>query len=409
MLRLGRAAAGLAIIVVLCAGMASARAWPGQSAPGASPSASQAILIHAIQLHQAGNFDAAIREYRKYLALDPGNFVARANLGAALAHQGRYTEAIREYEQALKIQPGNPQVRLNLALAHYKAMQLNEAVAQLLPLHAADPSELRLGLLLGDCYFRLGEDKKAAALLEPYEAANPNQQALDYLLGMALIRDGQIAKGEVLVNKILRNGDSPEAHLMLGEARLDVNDTAGAMDELSKALKLDPKVPMAHWLYGKALLESGQREQAMEAFRQELAIDPNEFDPNLYLGALLNEGQQCKQAMPYLARALQVRPGSPQVSYQVAVAQIGMGELAQAKKTLDTLVKASPNFVEAHISLASVDYRLHLKPEGDRERAIVTKLNAEIQAKKAKEGVRASYDGSAAPPGGNAPSTSVRN
>lgn len=196
---------------------------------------------------------------------------------------------------------------------------------------------------------------------------------------------------------------------MLGEARLDVNDTAGAMDELSKALKLDPKVPLAHWLYGKALLESGQREQAMEAFRQELAIDPNEFDPNLYLGALLNEGQQCKQAMPYLARALQVRPGSPQVSYQVAVAQIGMGELAQAQKTLDALVKSSPNFVEAHISLASVDYRLHLKPEGDRERAIVTKLNAEIQAKKAKEGTRASYDGSASPPGGTPQGATTQN
>lgn len=409
MLRVWKAAASLAIIAVLCIGAANTRAWQAQPVPGASPSASQSILIHAIQLHQAGQFDAAIREYRKYLALDPGNFVARANLGAALAHQGRYAEAIAEYQKALKIRPGNPQVELNLALAHYKAMQLNEAVAELLPLRAADPSDLRLGLLLGDCYFRLGEDKKTAAILEPYEAANPNQQALDYLLGLALIRDGQVVKGEVLVNKILSNGDSPEAHLMLGEARLDVNDTPGAIQELTKALKLDPKVPLAHWLYGKALLESGQRAQAMEAFRQELAIDPTEFDPNLYLGALLNEGQQCKEAMPYLARALQVRPGSPQVSYQVAVAQIGMGNLAQAKKTLDALVKASPNFVEAHISLASVDYRLHLKQDGDRERATVTKLNAEIQAQKAKEGVRASYDGSAPPPGGNAPSTPARN
>lgn len=438
MLKLGKTAAGLAIVVALCCvgshGQSlsdrgpltrtvprsitqrltvATAAFPQTGGVAArassSPSGSQAILIQAIQLHQAGNFDAAIREYRRYLALDPGNFVARANLGAALAHQGRYTEAIREYEQALKTQPGNPQVRLNLALAHYKAMQLNEAVEELLPLHAADPSDLRLGLLLGDCYFRLGEDKKAAALLEPYEVANPNQQALDYLLGMTLIRDGQIAKGEVLVNKILRNGDSPEAHLMLGQARLEINDTAGAISELSKSLQLDPKLLLAHWLLGKALLQSGQRAQAIAAFQQELALDPNEFGPNLYLGSLLNEGQQFKQAMLYLNRALQVRPGSPQVSYQIAVAQIGMGNLESARKMLEALVKASPDFVEAHISLASVDYRLRLKQNGDRERAIVAKLNAEIQAKKAKEGTRASYDGTAAPPGGNAPSTQVRN
>ncbi|MGH9449246.1 MAG: tetratricopeptide repeat protein [Terriglobia bacterium] len=368
--------------------------------------ASQHILIRAIQLHQAGDFGEAIREYKKYLALDPGNFVARANLGAALAHEGEYVEAIKEYEKALSIQPGNPEVKLNLALAHYKAMQLGEAVGELLPLHTAQPGNLKIGLLLGDCYFRLGEYKKAARLLQPLEAAYPHQQALDYLLGLSLIRDGQIAQGEVLVNKILSHGDSPEAHLMLGEARLAVNDTPGAIDELSKALKLDPKIPLVHWLYGKALLESGQRPEAMQAFRQELAIDPNEYGPNVYLGALLNEGQKYNDALLYLARALEVRPGAPQVKYQIAVAQIGLGKLALARKTLTALAQHSPNFVEAHVSLALVDYRLHLKQDGDRERAIVAKLNAEIQAKKEAMAAKPSYDGTATPPGGKAPGAS---
>jgi tetratricopeptide (TPR) repeat protein len=372
----------------------------GRTTPNAAQADSRAILVRAIQFHQAGDFDAAIREYRKYLALDPGNFIARSNLGAALAHQGRYTEAITEYKEALKIQPGNPEVALNLALAHYKAMQLNDAASELSPLHVAEPANLQIALLLGDCYFRLGEYQKAAHLLAPLEAEQPQQRALNYLLGMSLIRSGEIKQGEVLVNKILSNGDSPEAHLMLGEARLDVNDTPGAINELSHALKLDPNIPMAHWLYGKALLESGQRAEAMQAFREELAIDPNEFDPNVYLGALLNSEQKYQEAQPYLARALQARPGAPQVLYQIAVAQIGMGNLEQARKILQLLVKNSPNFVEAHISLASVYYRLRMKEDGNRERAIVAKLNAEIQARKAAQGARSSYDGTATPPGG---------
>lgn len=396
--RLKRPALAWLILLILCAGLATGQIVPSNTSEA---NESRNILVRAIQLHQAGDFDEAIREYRRYLALDPENFVARANLGAALAHQGRYTEAIGEYEKALKIRPGNPQVELNLALAHYKTMQLSEAVRELLPFHAAEPSDLRIGLLLGDSYFRLGEYKKAVELLEPLEATAPQSRALDYLLGMSLIRDRQIVKGEALVNKILRNGDSPEAHLMLGEARLAINDTPGAISELSQALKLDPKIPLAHWLYGKALLESGHRTKAMEAFREELAIDPNEFGPNLYLASLLNQEQEFTQAMPYLARAMEVRPGSPQVIYQVAVAQIGMGKLDEARKTLEALVKRSPTFVEAHISLASVDYRLHRKQDGDSERAIVQKLNAEIQARKAAQGVKASYDGTATPPGGN--------
>lgn len=383
----------------------SAAALSSQATPSAAKAASRAILVRAIQLHQAGEFDAAIREYRKYLAVDPGNFMARSNLGAALAHQGRYTEAISEYKDALKIQPGNPEVALNLALAHYKALELNDAVRELLPLHTAEPANLQIGLLLGDCYFRMGQYRKTAELLAPLEAAQPQQRALNYLLGMSLIRSGQIKQGEVLVNKILSNGDSPEAHLMLGEARLDVNDTPGAIKELSRALRLDPNIPMAHWLYGKALLESGQRAEAMQAFREELAIDRNEFDPNVYLGALLNSEQKYQEARPYLARALQVRPGAPQVVYQIAVAQIGMGRLEEARKMLEALVKESPNFVEAHISLASVYYRLRMKQEGNRERAIVAKLNAEIQARKAAQGARSSYNGSAAPPGARAQNT----
>jgi hypothetical protein len=44
-------------------------------------------------------------------------------------------------------------------------------------------------------------------------------------------------------------------------------------------------------------------------------------------------------------------------------------------------VKEAPAYTEAHVALATVYYRLKRKEEGDRERAIVQKLNAETQAK----------------------------
>jgi tetratricopeptide (TPR) repeat protein len=394
------------ILILICAataGLSLARPEAGdalfsQALPNRTDGDSRSILVRAIQLHQAGKFDEAIREYRKCLALDPENFVARANLGAALAHQGKYAEAIEEYKRALKLRPGNPEVELNLALAHYKAMQLNEAARELAPLHRAAPENLRITLLLGDCYFRLGDYEKTVALLKPLEAAEPQSEAVDYLLGMSLIQDKQVVQGEILVNKILRNGDSAVAHLMLGEAHLAIGDTAGAIDELTQALKLDPKIPLAHWLYGRALLEAGSRVKAMQAFQEELAIDPNEFQANLYLAYMLNQEHKYKDALPYLSHALQVRPGSPRAEYQIAVAQIGMENLGEAGKTLDALVAQSPNFLEAHVSLAAVCYRLHNKQEGDRESAIVAKLNAEIEAHQTAQVMGSNYHGPAGPP-----------
>lgn len=357
----------------------------------------EALLKEAESLHRAGKLDQAIKDYRLFLKQYPDVAPVRSNLGAALAGAGRYEEAITEYERALRLQP-LPQIRLNLALAYYKAVQLTEAAGELLPLHAADSGNLKIALLLGDCYFRLGEYRKAVELLEPLEAAHPGEQGLIYLLGLALIRDGQVDKGEVLVDKILRDGNSAEAHLMLGAARLAIYDASGAVDELSVAVKLDPKLPLAHYLYGNALLTLGHREEAMQCFREELAIDPNEFGSNLYLGVLLNQVEKYKEAIPYLTRALQVRPGEPAARYQIVLGQIGMGNLEQARKSLEALVKDSPNFLDAHVSLARLYYRLHMKQEGDRQRAIVEKLNAEAQARKRARATEVTKDETTTPP-----------
>lgn len=364
---------------------------------GQTRQAPDALLKDADSHQRAGKLEQAIEDYRLFLKQYPDVAPVRSNLGAALVGAGRYEEAIVEYKRALQLQP-LPQIRLNLALAYYKAVQLNEAVGELVPLHAADPGNLKIALLLGDCYFRLGEFKNAVELLEPLEATHPEEQGLIYLLGMALIRDGQVSKGEVLVDKILRHGNSPEAHLMLGAARLAIFDVSGAFDELSVAVKLNPKLPSVHYLFGTALLTLGRRDEALQSFREELAIDPNDFGSNLYLGVLLNQSENYKEAMPYVARALQVRPGDPAARYQIAIGEIGLGNLEKGRKLLEVLVKDNPTFLDAHVSLARLYYRFRMKAEGDRERAIIDKLNAEVQAQKRAQADKATGNAATTPP-----------
>src|SRR6266481_7482628 len=86
---------------------------------GAQP-AEEKHLQEAIALHQSGNFDGAIREYREYLKVRPDSMPARSNLGAALARIGQYDQAIEEYKRALRVEPRNAAVLLNLGLTYYK-------------------------------------------------------------------------------------------------------------------------------------------------------------------------------------------------------------------------------------------------------------------------------------------------
>jgi tetratricopeptide (TPR) repeat protein len=269
-------------------------------------------MDRAIQLHQAGDLQAAIGAYQACIAAEPNRIEARSNLGAVLAKLGRYQDAIDQYQAALKLAPRDvaPRLRFNLGLAYYKSFQIPEAVAEFEALHRAQPSDLNLALLLADCKLRTGEFQDAIDLLTPLEAAQPDQPALDYVLGMALIRRGRVAEGQSRVDRILRRGDSAEGHFLLGSALFTAGNYPGAVTELSKAAALDPTLPSLHSYYGQALLFTGDADGATAAFRKELAANPNDYDANFQLASILAHRGQSAEARPLLERAALVRPGS---------------------------------------------------------------------------------------------------
>src|SRR5579884_1331721 len=337
-------------------------------------------LEHAIALHKAGDYDGAIREYRQYLNAHSDSLQARSNLGAALAHVGRFDEAIEQYGLALKQDPNNPPVLLNLALAYFKTNRIPEARTRLETVMALMPPNRQVTLLLADCDVRLGDYKKAVALLTPYEKDSADDMAFNYLLGTALIRDKQADRGGVVIDRILRNGDSAEAHLLMGTTKMFALDYPGALPDLKKAVELNPKLAEAHSYYGQALLGTGDAAAAAVEFHKELELNASDFLANLELGVLAKQDQNYPESRGYFERALQSRPGDPGVRYQLATIDLAMGNNDAARSELERLVKQSPEFTEAHVSLATVYYRLKRKEDGDRERATAQKLIAEKQA-----------------------------
>lgn len=354
------------------------------------------LLRGAIASQQSGDFDGAIRQYRDYLKLQPNDVRALSNLGAALVHVGRYEEAIPEYRKAMKLVPDMPAIALNLALAYYKMGQFQPAIEQLVKVHKAMPTSDQTTLLLADCYLRLGRDKDVIALLEPLAKRPADSMAVDYMLGTALIRDKQPDAGQIYVDRILHNGGSAEALLLMGMTKMMVADFAGARADLEKAVQLNPNLPDVYSYYGSALMKTGDTPHAAEAFRKELETNPNDFNAHMYLGVLFKEDQDYAHALPHFERALELRPGDEAVRYQLATVHMANGNLDQARQELESIVKQSPDFTEAHVTLATVYYKMKRKPDGDRERAIVQRLNAAAQAK--QPGVKDVQAGASASP-----------
>lgn len=339
------------------------------------------IFARAVELHQAGDLPGAIRQYEAFLKAQPYSIEARSNLGAAYARLGRYQDAIQQYKLALALDANNATIRFNLGLAFYKAAHLPEAAAELAQVVAAQPQNKNAVVLLADCHFRRGELKKVIDLLSPLEASFGEDRAYAYLLGTALILDNQPERGQVIIDRLFRGGDSAEARVVLGTAHLMGRDFPNALKEFERAAEMNPQLPGVHSLYGRAVLATGDPERAMTAFRCELELNPNEFESNLYLGRQLSQEQKFDEALIYLQRALQVRPRDLNARYYWGSVYLSMNRTVDAQRVLEEVVKDAPDFIEAHVLLATAYYRLKRKEDGDREQAIIQKLNAERQAK----------------------------
>jgi tetratricopeptide (TPR) repeat protein len=342
-------------------------------------------FARAMQLHQSGDIEGAIRGYESILAKHPERSDVRSNLGAAYSRLGRYEDAIAQYQQALKIDSRNDTIRFNLALACYKAALFVEAADELTKFVAAappdSPQRANAVLILADCNVRLGNYKKVIESLSPLSDAQPNDRTIAFLLGSALISDGQLSRGQTLIDKVFRDEDSPQAHLLLGSILLMADDGHGAIREIERAIQLDPKLPTIHAWYGRALMRMGDGVKAKEAFHTELAANQNDFDANLFLGVLLRQDKQYDEAMQYLNRSVHLRPRDQYARYHLAAVYVALGKPTDALPLLEGVAKEFPSFSEGRVLLASVYYRLNRKQDGDREKEAVQKLTAEQQAK----------------------------
>jgi tetratricopeptide (TPR) repeat protein len=339
---------------------------------GKSP---EQLYKDALAADERGDTSRAISLYKQFLKIRPHSIPVRTNLGVALARAGHYSEAVAQYQQALKGEEQNPITRLNLALAYYKEADFEKAAAELQRLHVAHPENQQSLYLLADCYLRLGRNSDAVALLEPAYQADPEDRAVDYALGTALIRQGEIQRGETVIDRILKDGNSPEANLLVGEAQFAAGDYKTASATLRDALKHNPDLAGGWSLYGRALLNSEDEPGAKVAFQRALQADANDFAANLYLGSVLRRDGDSTAARPYLDRATRLRPGSPEARYQIGALDSAVGHLEKARKELEELEREWPDFLEVHVQLATLYSRLNLKEDSDRERNIVLQLN----------------------------------
>lgn len=337
------------------------------------------IFEQALAAQKSGNHALAVSKYRQVLRLRPGLTAAHANLAGALVSLGKFNEAVAEYKIALQEVPGNPVLELNLAIAYFKKGDAASAAGLLNALHAVNPADERVAILLGGCDVRLGQDALAVTLLTPFEASDPGNLDLEFALGSALIATGRTRDGLARVEKAAQQGQRPEAYLLAAQTNLKLEQFAQARQDVQAAMRLDPDLPGVDTVNGRVLDYFGDEKGAIAAYEKAIKSNPNDFEAQLQLGAVLYTQRELDPARQHLIRALAMQPASAPAHYELGRVERAQGKLDAAVKDLEAAEQEDPGWLEPHVELTALYYRLKRPDDGAREKTIVDRLKAEQQ------------------------------
>ncbi len=171
-----------------------------------------------------GQFNKAIRTFKRALEIDPTYTDASVGLSIILNDLGRYDEGKKVFEDAKKILDQNkvshdPYVDEKLASRHeeladvyFQYGRYNEALEQLLKAQRLSSRRAEISMRLTECFVKLGEISKAIhnlqALLTEYPQFNPARLRL----GIIFYNNQQIAEAtEQWENILLRDPQHAEA------------------------------------------------------------------------------------------------------------------------------------------------------------------------------------------------------
>ena len=156
-------------------------------------------------------------------------------------------------------------------------------------------------------------------------------------------------------------GGAARDYLDRGRALLEEGRLNDAIDQLSRAASLDPKLSQAHSLLAVAYDRKGLHERAEDSYKR--AIDVNEKDPQALnnLGYSLYVNGNYRAAVDKLKRAAKLAPADSRVLNNLALAQFRLGKYDDAYKNF---ARAGGEF-NGHSNLAALLVRM-----GREDRAV---------------------------------------
>jgi len=131
-------------------------------------------------------------------------------------------------------------------------------------------------------------------------------------------------------------------------------DYQRALQEVNKAMDLDPSYFPAYITAGNCFMMRHQPKDAFIAFNAALRLRPRDPSALFNMGVLLFDQNRFSKAAELLQIASEGRPRDPDILFRLGMARINSGDLTGASESLRGCIAESPDRIDARINLGSV-------------------------------------------------------
>lgn len=272
-------------------------------------------------------YDQAIAEGERAIALDPNNADIYANQAEVLDWAGRSEDALRAVEYAMRLNPSYPPWYLvSLGWAYRSTGRYAESIATLKELISRNPSNLgaHFNLALSYWWQWRAQQSPAPQTLEPAVAAIQHALAL--------------------------NDSLHWNHIVLGYIHLSQQQYEQALAEMERAVALAPNEAWSYAALAEVLSGVGRVEDALEAAAQALRLKPEVVDGHLdSVGTAYAVAGRYEEARDPLQRYLSRYPNILHAHLTLAVVYSELGQAAEAQKEAAEVLRLNPKFsLEVH-------------------------------------------------------------
>jgi protein O-mannosyl-transferase len=162
------------------------------------------IVLALLARRQVGYWTDSATLYGRALALDPGNWLAHANLGGVLMDEGRLDEALDQFGRVISLKPGNAEARFNTGYILHRRGRYDEAVQWYLSALGVKPDFAGAWNNIGTARDAQGRRAEALEAFRRAVEIDPDLASAHYNLGARLLQEGRIDEARRHLEEALR-------------------------------------------------------------------------------------------------------------------------------------------------------------------------------------------------------------